>query len=408
MQISFFDGESKFKVTKPLRLIELFAGYGSQALALKYLGIPFEHHAICEWAVNSIQAYKDLHHGEDNTDYYANLSDNEIVDYLDGRISSDYSTPLTREQIMRKGEAWRRNVYNNMRASKNHGSICKVTAKDLNIVDGDKYAYMWTYSFPCQDLSLAGKGASMAKGSGTRSSMLWEVERLLDECETLPDILFMENVPEVIGSKNIKHFAEWLAKLESLGYKNKWQVSNAKDFGIAQNRNRCYMVSVQGNYFYNPPQGFKLEYRLKHFLDKSVDEKYYLSEDTIKALNIHKERHDAVGNGFGWKPTDGGGTATTITTESGYRPSSNFIIEQTRETNRQDNGHGKHIDGERLQGVWESSNERRDGTIPPTQEIGECNGICFHRGKEFQCGEMKGLSRTIDTQAKNGVVIWKK
>lgn len=148
-QISLFDGSEKFKINKTIRLITLFSGYDSQALALKYLGVPFEHYKTCEWAVPSIQALKDLHFGEDNTDYSASLSDLEIVDYLDGRISTDYSTPMTRAQIMRKGEKWRRTVFNNMKANRNVGSIVKATADDLHIVDTGKYDYLLTYSFPC-------------------------------------------------------------------------------------------------------------------------------------------------------------------------------------------------------------------------------------------------------------------
>ena len=121
----------------------------------------------------------------------------------------------------------------------------------------------------------------MAKGSGTRSGLLWEVERLLDECEQLPQVLVMENVPAVIGTKNIQHFAKWQEKLESLGYKNKWQVLNAKDYGIPQNRERCFMVSILGDYYYSFPQSKKLELRLKDMLEKEVDEKYYLSSKQL-------------------------------------------------------------------------------------------------------------------------------
>lgn len=103
-------------------------------------------------------------------------------------------------------------------------------------------------------------------------------------------------------------FAKWLAFLDGLGYKTKWQVLNTKDFGIPQNRARCFAVSVLGDYYYDMPKGFTLKKRLKDVLEKNVDESYYLKEETIQALNIHKERHDARGNGFGWKPTDGGGT----------------------------------------------------------------------------------------------------
>ncbi|MDE6867719.1 MAG: DNA cytosine methyltransferase, partial [Clostridia bacterium] len=174
--------DNKFKITKPIRLIELFAGYGSQALALKYLGVPFEHWKISEWAVKSIQAYKDLHFFDDNTDYSEQLTVQEIRARLYGKISSDYVKPMSDERINRMAEKRLRTIYNNMQATHNLGSICTVKGSDLQITETDEYCYILTYSFPCQDLSVAGKGAGMAKDSGTRSGLLWEVERLLTEC----------------------------------------------------------------------------------------------------------------------------------------------------------------------------------------------------------------------------------
>lgn len=180
-QMSFFDGTQKFRNDKPIRLIELFAGYGSQALALKYLGVQFEHYRISEWATKSIQAYKDLHATDDRTDYSQGLTLAEIKAWLTGKISTDYSTPATAEQIGRFSEKTARTLYNNMRATRNIGSITQATADDLAIVNTAEFLYIMTYSFPCQDLSAAGNGAGMGKGSGTRSGLLWEVERLLNE-----------------------------------------------------------------------------------------------------------------------------------------------------------------------------------------------------------------------------------
>lgn len=283
MQRSIFDGTMPFKLNKPVRLISLFSGYDSQALALKYLSINFEHYKTCEWAIKSIQALKDLHFKDDVIDYSKNLTQDEIIDYLTSKgISANYNEPMTREQIKRLGEQKQRQIYNNIKASHNLVNIQQVNASDLEIVDVDKYCYLMTYSFPCQDLSKAGLGKGMEKGSGTRSGMLWEVERILDECENLPQILLMENVPDVIGSKNIIHFAKWLEKLEKLGYHCYWQVLNAKDFGMPQNRERCFMVSLLGDYLYEFPKKQKLEIRLKDILEKEVDEKYYLSSKAIE------------------------------------------------------------------------------------------------------------------------------
>lgn len=365
-----FDGAKPFKITKPIRLITLFSGYDSQALSLKYLGILFEHYKTSEWAIKSIQALKDLHFSSDNTDYSGNMTVAEVKAWLLGRISSDYSTPLNDKQIERLSEKEARKIYNNMRATHNLGSIMAINGNDLQVVDTDKFTYVLTYSFPCQDLSSAGKGAGMEKGGGTRSGLLWEVERLLTETKELPQVLLMENVPEVIGSKNIKHFAQWVEFLDKLGYHSKWGLLNAKDFGIAQNRSRCFMVSILGDYYYDMPTGFKLEYVLKDFLDKNVDESYYLKDETIRSLNLHKERHEAQGHGFGWKPSNGGGIAHTIKTEGGYRPQSNFIIEQSRKADREGrNGSCEHDNGERLQRVWQSSDECGNGSTPP-YEIG--------------------------------------
>lgn len=213
------------KIDKPIRLIELFAGIGSQAKALKLLNANFEHYRICEFDKYAIKSYNAIH-------------------------GTNFET----------------------------SDITKITADDLGIVDTDKYCYIMTYSFPCQDLSLAGKQKGMAKGENTRSGLLWEVERLLNECSELPQILLMENVTQVHGKKNIEHFNEWIAFLESKGYRNYWKDLNAKNFCIPQNRNRTFMVSVLGDYTYEFPQEFPLNKRLKDLLEKEVDEKFYLSD----------------------------------------------------------------------------------------------------------------------------------
>ena len=295
-QISLFDGDHKLTIDKPIRLIEIFAGYGSQALALKYLGANFEHWKICEWAVKSIQAYKDLHFGDDNTDYSATKTQDEVIDYLYSKgISANYNEPMTIDQIKRLGEEKQRVIYNNLIATHNLVSVCNCHASDLEISDTDKYTYIMTYSFPCQDLSLAGKGLGMEKGSGTRSGLLWEVERILDECNgNLPQILLMENVPEVIGTNNSEHFSQWVAKLDSLGYKSKWEILNAKDYGVPQNRARCFMVSWLGNYYYDFPKKVKLEKRIKDILETNVDEKYYLNDDTIERISKWKSQQQPL------------------------------------------------------------------------------------------------------------------
>ena len=216
----------KFKIDKPIRLIELFAGIGSQAQALKNLGANFEHWRVIEWDRFAIASYNAIH-----------------------------GTNFTTKDI-----------------SLTH-------AVDLGITDREKYTYIMTYSFPCQDLSLAGKQRGMSKGNNTRSGLLWEVERILDECgDNLPQVLLMENVPQVIGKNNIKDFQSWRRKLESLGYSNHVQLLNSRNYGIPQNRNRCFMVSLLGDWHYTFPKPFELKLRLKDLLEDKVDERFYLSD----------------------------------------------------------------------------------------------------------------------------------
>ena len=150
MQVSFFDGNEDFHFNKPIRLIEFFSGYGSQALALKELGVKFEHWRICEWAIKSIQAYKDNHFSDDTKDYSQHLTSDYIFNVLaEWGISQNYNEPLTLEQIKRPGEKECRKIYNNILATHNLVNISRVKGKDLQIEDTDKYDYVLTYSFPC-------------------------------------------------------------------------------------------------------------------------------------------------------------------------------------------------------------------------------------------------------------------
>lgn len=273
-QINIFEiSKPKYKIKKPIRLIELFAGIGSQAKALKNIGANFEHYRIVEFDKYAIASYNAIH----GTNF----------------------EPL---------------------------DITKITAKDLGIVETDKYDYIMTYSFPCQDLSLAGKGAGMSKGENTRSGLLWEVERILKECKELPQILLMENVPQVIGKKNLKDFREWQLFLEKLGYSNYFELLNAKDYGIPQNRNRCFMVSILGEYYYQFPKKQKLKYRLKDFLEDEVDEKYFLTAEMLKSLTDTTNRNGYV-RADKFKPINPfkQNISYTLTGSTGNRVTDNFI-----------------------------------------------------------------------------------
>lgn len=139
---------------KKLRLVSLFSGYDAQSLALKYLGMDFEHYKTCEWAVKSIQACKDLHFKEDNKDYSKDKTKEEILDYLyEKGISADYNKPMAREQIKRLGEEKIRKIYNNIQATHDLVNISQVKGGDLGIEDRDKYEYIVTYSYPCPRLA---------------------------------------------------------------------------------------------------------------------------------------------------------------------------------------------------------------------------------------------------------------
>lgn len=294
MQINFFDIYNKYKIKKPIRLIEFFAGFVSQNLSLKYLGVKYESYKICEWAVKSIQAYKDLHFAEDNTDYSKGLTKEELIDYLYNKgISSNYNEPMTKNQIKRFGEDKLRTIYNNIKATHNLVNIQQVKGDDLEITNTDKYEYILTYSFPCQDLSMAGKMKGMSDTS-SRSGMLWEVERILKECMSnggLPSILLMENVPAIHNKRNIKDFEKWQEFLKSLGYFNFWQDLIATDYGIPQARNRTFMVSILGNYNYTFPPKTELKLKLKDLLEENVDEKYFLSDKMIDYIFSKNDKY---------------------------------------------------------------------------------------------------------------------
>lgn len=131
---------------------------------------------------------------------------------------------------------------------------------------------------------MAGKGKGMAKGSDTRSGLLWEVERLLNETESLPRVLVMENVPQVHSQKNMPDFQNWLDYLESRGYKTYWQDLNAMNYGIPQSRNRCIAVSILGDFQFDFPAPITLTTVMADYLETDVDDKYYVTSDKAKEL----------------------------------------------------------------------------------------------------------------------------
>lgn len=226
---------------------ELFSGIGSQVAALRRLDIPYNVVGISEIDRFAIQSYEAING-----------------------------------------------------PTRNYGDISKVELLD--------YADLWTYSFPCQDLSVAGKQLGITEN--TRSGLLFQVERLLETSVLFgnqPKFLLLENVKALVSKKFKPDFDRWLSKLEELGYNNYWQVLNAKDYGVPQNRERVFVVSIHkdvDNKGYKFPHPVPLKKRLKDVLEETVDEKFYLSDKVIKGF-IEKNKRDAEkGNGFKFEPQE--------------------------------------------------------------------------------------------------------
>lgn len=273
-QLNIFElTKPTYKIIKPIRLIELFAGIGSQAQALKNIKVDFEHYKIIEFDKYAVASYNAIH----NTNF-------ETLD------------------------------------------ITKINHKDLGIVETNKYEYIMTYSFPCQDISLAGKRQGLDKGDNTRSGLLWEVERLLDTTKELPQILLMENVPQLLSNKDIGNFRKWQLKLEQMGYTNYTEVLNAKDYEIPQNRERVFMISILGDYYYEFPKKIKLQFRLKDMLEKEVDEKYFLSEKLLKCFRNTENKNGFIRAETFRPHNENSKHAWTITTCAGNRSTDNYII----------------------------------------------------------------------------------
>ncbi len=253
-----------------MKVIELFAGIGAQREALKLANIEHEVVAISEIDTYAYKVYETLH-GKT-----LNLGDIKQIKYL-------------------------------------------------------PEADLWTYSFPCTDISLAGKLKGFEKGSKTSSSLLWEVERLLRISELnseLPKYLLMENVKNLVGKKFMTLFQIWIDFLTTLGYKSFWKVLNAKDFGIPQNRERVFMISIlDQTATYEFPKPIELKLKLSDMLEKMVDEKYFLSTKMIECFSDMTDRNGFI-RGLRFKPHEKDSKyAWTISASPASRATDNYIIE---------------------------------------------------------------------------------
>ena len=354
-----------------LRVLENFAGIGTQRMALENLSIEHEVVGITEIDKFAIKSYEAVH-GEVN-----NLGDISLVDPND-------------------------------------------------VPDHD----LFTYSFPCQDISVAGKGKGFKKGAGTRSGLLWECEKVIRVKK--PKYLLMENVKNLVSKKFLPGFEEWLTALEELGYTNYWQVLNAKDFGIPQNRERVFCVSILGEHEpYEFPEKETLELRLKDILEHEVDEKFYLDNDKAKQLIATvSDKYDIQET----TPTDGGlkkpqpkEVANTILARydagiSNQQSTGTMVIEPKAERiggifDKEGERHqaGAVWDKEQLaptldtmQGGWRQpsvfiKNNTKQGYVEAT--YGDGIDLAFPSSNTRRGRVQKDLAQTLDTSDSKGVVV---
>lgn len=254
-------------ISTKLKVLELFGGIGACTAALKRLGIDFE-----------------------------------VVDYVE---IDKYAV-----------------------ASFNAINETNFEPQDITKWDKDIEVDLIMSGSPCQDFSLAGLGKGGDKGSGTRSSLMYENIRIIEKLK--PKYVIWENVKNLLSKKHIHNFNAYLESMEELGYYSYYQVLNAKDYGIPQNRERVFTISIRKdiNKLFTFPPKQELKLRLKDMLEDKVDDKYYLSTKLINCFTDMKDRNGFL-RGLQFKPKliFKDNIARTITTKAGTRPCDNFIVE---------------------------------------------------------------------------------
>jgi len=312
-----------------IKVIELFSGIGSQTQALKNIGVEHEVVAVCEIDKYAHKSYEAIH-----------------------------------------GETL------------NLGDITKVES----LPDCD----LLTYSFPCTDLSLAGKQAGMSRGSGTRSGLLWEVERLLRSSK-LPKYLLMENVKPLVGEKFIDQFNEWQSFLWKLGYRNFWSVLNAKDYGIPQNRERVFMVSILGECDgYAFPVKKRIDNMLANFIVSNVDDKFVLNNETITKIKNWKSNE----NPFDSLITDNTEVCSCLTSRGAGLMHSGMIMVKKNNTTRVITP----LECWRLMGFADEQFEKAQAVNSNTQ-------LYKQAGNSIVVNVLEGIFRNLLQSPENGTAI---
>lgn len=264
--------KSEQKEVFSLKVLSLFSGIGAFELALKRIGINVELVGFSEIDKYAVKSYCAVH-----------------------GVSEDL----------------------------NLGDISKIDLTKLKEI-GD--IDLITHGSPCQDFSIAGRLAGGDKGSGTRSSLMWCTVDIVEAVK--PKYVVWENVKNLLSSKNRHNFDGYLEIMDKLGYNSYYKVLNSKHYGIPQNRERVFTVSIRKDIDegYEFPEEIELTKKLKDVLEESVDEKYYLSDKLIAGLIANTERQRAKGNGFTFETTDGDCVAKTVTTRVGAcRSGDNYI-----------------------------------------------------------------------------------
>lgn len=242
----------------PIRLVELFAGIGAQAIALDRAGIPYVSLGFSEIDKYAISVYHALH-----------------------------------------GDA------------PELGDITKIEHLPENID-------LLTISSPCTSLSLSGKMDGMQEGSGTASSLIWDAIRLIRDCNIrndLPKVIVFENVKQIANRKNIKDLDKLIQELNEMNYTCDYKVLNASDYNVPQSRERFFMVCRLDKTHTAFPAPIPLTTKLRDYLEIDVDKRFYLTPERIATLEEHKARNKAKGNGFGYSTVDPNSVCRTLTTK---------------------------------------------------------------------------------------------